>query len=214
MFGIPVRLFAGAGGYYSVDYQGQVCMRDKTFKLGLIPGAWVSAYAGASLSLLVVEAGNTIEARLLETYFVPELRIKINKWPLKACIELKLRMTPLRIRVWLLYRFRLCIQISCKRFGCSIEIRWCSKKTLAEWWWTAKTIDRTMFNNCKQDVDRTPPIAGKCTARQAADKTYFVQWHAQHENVYLRQIKVALSCVKGVNKLYTNFTLVVKVCKG
>ena len=36
---------------------------------------------------------------------------------------------------------------------------------------------------------------------------------SQHENVDFRQIKVALSCVKGVNKLYTNFTLVVKVWK-
>ena len=203
VFGIPVRLFAGAGGYYSVDYQGQVCMRDKTFKLGLIPGAWVSVYAGASLSLWIVEAGITIEARLLETYFVPELRIKINKWPLKACIELKLRMTPLRIRVWLWYRFRLCIRIRCKLFGCSIRIRWCSKKTLAEWWWSAKTIDRTLFNNCKQDVDRTPPIAGTCTARQAADKNYFVQWHGFHEDTKINSYHIRIGSLQGYGDDYS-----------
>ena len=203
VFGIPVRLFAGAGGYYSVDYQGQVCMRDKTFKLGLIPGAWVSVYAGASLSLWIVEAGITIEARLLETYFVPELRIKIDKWPLKACIELKLRMTPLRIRVWLWYRFRLCIRIRCKLFGCSIKIRWCSKKTLAEWWWTAKTIDRTLFNNCNQDIDRTPPVAGECTARQAADKTYFVQWHGFHEDTKINSYHVRIGSLEGYGDDYS-----------
>lgn len=197
VFGIPVRLFAGAGGYYSVDYQGQVCMRDKTFRLGLIPGAWVSVYAGASLSIFIVEAGITIEARLLETYFVPELRIKINKWPLKACIELKLRMTPLRIRVWLWYRFRLCIRIKCKLFGCSIKIKWCRKKTLAEWWWSAKTIDRTLFTNCEQDVDRSPPVAGSCTARQAADKKYFIQWHGFHEDTKINSYQVRIGSIQG-----------------
>ena len=203
VFGIPVRLFAGAGGYYSVDYQGQVCMRDKVFRLGLIPGAWISVYAGASLSLWIVEAGITIEARLLETYLIPELRIKIDKWPLKACIELKLRMTPLRIRVWLWYRFRLCIRIKCKLFGCSIRIRWCSKKTLAEWWWSAKTIDRTLFSNCQQDVDKTPPIAGTCTARQAADKKYFVQWHGFHEDTKINNYHVRIGSIQGSGDDYS-----------
>ena len=71
MFGIPVTLFAGAGGYYFFDYQGKLCPRDKVFKVGIIPGAWISVYAGASVSLFIVEAGITIEARLLETYLVP-----------------------------------------------------------------------------------------------------------------------------------------------
>ena len=71
MFGIPVTLFAGAGGYYFVDFQGKLCARDKVFKLGIIPGAWIAVHVGASVSLWIVEAGITIEARLLETYLVP-----------------------------------------------------------------------------------------------------------------------------------------------
>ena len=205
VFGIPVRLFAGAGGYYVVDYQGQVCMRDKTFRMGLIPGAWVSVYAGAALSLLIVEAGITIEARLLETYLVPELRIKIAKWPLRACIELRLRMTPLRIRVWLWYRFRLCIRIRCKLFGCSIKIRWCSKKTFAEWWWSAKSVDRTLFNTCQKDVDRTPPKAGSCTARQAADTKYFIQWHGFHEDTKINSYHVRIGSIQGSGDDYSSW---------
>ena len=205
VFGIPVRLFAGAGGFYSVDYQGQVCMQDKIFRLGLIPGAWISVYAGAAVSLFIVEAGITIEAVLLETYLVPELRIKIDKWPLKACIELKLHMTPLRIRVWLWYRFRLCIRIRCKLFGCSIKIRWCSKKTLAEWWWSARSIDRTLFNNCQANVDRTPPIAGTCTARQAADKTYFVQWHGFREDTKIKSYQVRIGSIPGSGDDYSSW---------
>ena len=198
VFGIPVRLFAGAGGYYVVDYTGQVCMRDKTFRLGLIPGAWVSVYAGAALSLWIVEAGITIEARILETYLVPDLQIKIDKWPLKACIELTIRMTPLRIRVWLWYRFRLCIRIKCRLFGCSIRIRWCSKKTLAEWWWSARSIERKLFTNCKEDVDRTPPIAdGSCTARQVADSKYFLQWHGFREDTKINSYHVRIGSIQG-----------------
>ena len=197
VFGIPVRLFAGAGGYYVIDWQGQICMRDRIFKLGLIPGAWISVYAGASVSLFIVEAGITIEAVLLETYLIPELRVKIDKWPLMACIELKMRMTPLRIRVWLWYRFRLCIKIKCKLFGCSIKIRWCSKKTLAEWWWSARTIDRTLFTNCKQDIDRTPPSSGTCVARQVMDTKYFIQWHGFHEDTAISNYRVMIGSIEG-----------------
>ena len=198
VFGIPVRLFAGAGGYYVVDYHGQVCMGDKAFRLGLIPGAWVSVYAGAALSLSIVEAGITIEARILETYLVPDLQIKIDKWPLKACIELKLRMTPLRIRIWLWYRYRICIRIRCWLFGCSIRIRWCSRKTLAEWWWSARAIDRTLFTNCKEDVDGTPPIAdGSCSARQVSDTKYFIQWHGFHEDTKINSYHVRIGSIQG-----------------
>ncbi|XP_068740821.1 uncharacterized protein [Montipora capricornis] len=198
VFGIPVKLFAGAGGYYVVDFHGQVCMRDKTFRLGLIPGTWVSVYAGASLALFIVEAGITIEAKILETYFVPDLQIKIDKWPLRACIELRLRMTPLRIRVWLWFRFRLCIQIKVWIFGCDIKIGWCSRNTIAEWWWSTRTIDRTLFTNCKEDVDRTPPMAkGSCSARQVSDTKYFLQWHGFHEDTKIDKYHVRIGSIQG-----------------
>ena len=197
VYGIPVRLFAGAGGYYVIDWQGKICMRERIFSLGLLPGAWISVYAGASVALWIVEAGITIEAVILETYLIPEIRVRINKWPLQACIELKIRMTPLRIRVWLWFRFRLCIKIKCKLFGCSIKIRWCSKKTLAEWTWSARTIDRTLFTNCKQDVDNTPPIAGTCTARQVTDTKYFVQWHGFREDTKIKDYRVMMGSIEG-----------------
>ncbi|KAK3735001.1 hypothetical protein QZH41_001674 [Actinostola sp. cb2023] len=197
VFGIPVKLFAGAGGYWFVDYHGKLCMRDKTFKVGLIPGAWIGVYAGASITIFIVEAGITIEAILLETYLLPELTVKIDKWPLKACIELKLRLTPLKIRVWLWYRFRLCIRIRCKCFSCSIKIRWCSKKTFAEWWWSARQIERTLFSTCKEDVDTTPPIAGTCTAKQVGDKSYFVQWHGFKEDTRINHYWVKIGSIKG-----------------
>ena len=204
VFGIPVRLFAGAGGYYSVDYEGHVCMRDKVFRLGLIPGAWISVYAGASVPLLILEVGITIEARLLQTYFLPELRIMIDKWPLKACIELKLRSTPLRIRVWLWVRFRLCIRFKCKfLFICWPKIRWCAKFTFAEWSWSAKTIDRTLFTNCQQDVDKTPPITGVCTAKQTADKKYFIQWHGFHEETKISNYHVRIGSIQGSGDDYS-----------
>ncbi|XP_015767122.1 PREDICTED: uncharacterized protein LOC107345883, partial [Acropora digitifera] len=198
VFGIPVRLFAGAGGHYVVDYTGQVCMRDKTFRLGLIPGAWVSVYAGAALSLFIVEAGITIEARILETYLIPDLQIKIDKWPLKACIELTIRMTPLRIRVWLWYRFRLCIRLKPWVVGCTVKANWCPQKTLAEWWWSAREIKRKLFTNCKEDVDRTPPIAdGSCTARQVADTKYFLQWHGFREDTKISSYHVRIGSIQG-----------------
>ena len=57
-------------------------------------------------------------------------------------------------------------------------------------------------------------VYGKELVKNLIELIKILKRETQHENVDLRQIKVALSCVKGVNKLYNNFTLVVKVCKG
>ncbi|KAJ7389358.1 hypothetical protein OS493_032215 [Desmophyllum pertusum] len=97
----------------------------------LFRGAWISVYAGASLSLWIVEAGITIEARLLESYFIPELAHQDQHVAAKGVYRAKAANDSTRIRVWLWYRFRLCIRIKCKLFGCSIKIKWCSEKTLA-----------------------------------------------------------------------------------
>ena len=194
--GIPVRLFAGASGHYSVGYQASICMGAKVFKLGLIPGAWILVYAGASVPLLVIEAGVTIEARLLETYLVPELRIEAGTWPLQACLELRLLMTPISIRVYLWYRF-VKIEVEVWNFGMDIEFGWGPKNTYHEWWWSAEQIDRLLFSNCKTKVDTTPPLKGSCTARQAADKKYFIQWHGFHEDTTIQAYHVRIGSIEG-----------------
>ena len=102
VFGIYVLFVSGAAGHYSIGYQATLCLGKKLFSSGLIPGAWISVYASASVPLYVVEAGVTIEARLLEIYLIPKLRISFGTWPLRACIELRIRLTPLSIRVYLL----------------------------------------------------------------------------------------------------------------
>ena len=204
VFGIPVLFEARAAGYYSVGYQGTLCLKYKVFKVGLIPGAWISAYAGASVPLVIVEAGVTIEARLLETYLVPELRVSFARWPLTACIELRIRMTPLSIRVYLWYRFSY-ISIDCWLFGCDIELRWGSKKTFKEWWWSARQIEQVLFTNCQKDIDRTPPEVGTCTARQVADTKYFVQWNGFHEDTKILSYQVRIGSLKGSGDDYSSW---------
>ena len=204
VFGIPVRLFAGATGVYSVGYQVALCMKSKVFKLGLIPGAWITAYAGASLALFVVEAGVTIEARLLETYLIPELRVEIGTWPIQACIQLKQLMTPLSIKVYLWYRF-IEIEIDVWLVGIDISIRYGPKKTLKEWWWSARQIDRIIFTNCKKNVDTTPPVAGSCTARQAADKKYVIQWNGFTEDTKISAYHVRIGSIEGSGDDYSTW---------
>ncbi len=204
VFGIPIRLFAGAAGHYSVGYQGKVCLKSKIFNLGLIPGAWISVYAGASLSLLIVQAGVTIEARLLESYLIPKISVEIGSWPLKACIELRLRTTPLSIRVYLWYRF-ISIEIDVWIVGIDISIKWGSKNTFKEWGWSAKSIERILFTSCKANIDRTPPIAGKCTARQVANTKYFIQWHGFHENTRINAYHVRVGSIQGSGDDYSSW---------
>ncbi|EDO42273.1 predicted protein [Nematostella vectensis] len=197
VFIIIVVFEGGAGGYYFVDYYGELCMRDKVFKAGLIPGAWISAHASASAIVFIVQAGISIEAIILESYLLPELEVRIDKWPLQACISLKLRMTPLKIRVWLWYRLLLCIRIRCKLFWCSIKIEWCSKKTFKEWWWSARMIEKTLFTNCHKNIDKTPPTTGSCVARQAGDKKYFVQWQGFTEDTRIQFYRVMIGSIRG-----------------
>lgn len=205
VFGIPVRLFAGVSGHYSVGYQISICIKSKVFKLGLIPGAWLNAYAGASLALFVVEAGVTIEARVLETYLIPELRVGFDRWPLQACIQLKQVLTPLSIRVYLWYRF-IRIEIDVWFIGVEIKISWGPKKTFKEWRWTGKQIDRILFTNCDKKADTTPPIAGSCTARQVADKIYFIQWHGFSENTKITAYHVRIGSIEGSGDDYSTWT--------
>ena len=198
VFGIPVYIFYGADGHYYVNYRISLCLRDKQVKLALIPGAWVTVYAGASVVILIVEAGVTVEAKLLETYLIPELAVRIDKWPLKACVELKMQMTPLAIRVYLWYRFRLCAKIRIKKwFKIRISIRWCRKKTFAEWSWSSRSIHKTLFTNCKKDIDRTPPVVGECSAKQVGNKKYYVQWQGFTEDTKIQHYIVTIGSIKG-----------------
>ena len=204
VFGIPVRLYAGARGHYSVGYKVALCMKSKVFKLGLIPGVWITAYAGASLALFVVEAGVTIEARLLETYLIPELRVEIGTWPIQACIQLRQLLTPLSIKIYLWYRF-IEIDIDIWLIGIKISIRFGPKRTFKEWWWSARQIDRIRFNNCKKNVDTTPPAVGSCTARQAADKKYFIQWHGFTEDTKISAYHVRIGSIEGSGDDYSTW---------
>ncbi|KAJ7365984.1 hypothetical protein OS493_002726 [Desmophyllum pertusum] len=204
VFGIPVLFVAGADGHYSVGYQGTLCLKNKIFVLGLIPGAWITVHATASVPLVIVEAGVTIEARLLETYLTPELRITFGRWPIKACIELKLRMTPLSIRVYLWYRFRY-ISIKTWLFGCRISFPWGSKKTFQEWWWSARQIERILFTNCQDNIDTTPPEAGTCIARQVAGTKYFVQWNGFKEDTKISTYQVRIGSIEGSGDDYSSW---------
>ena len=140
----------------------------------------------------------TVEAKLLETYLIPELAVRVDKWPLRACLELKMQMTPLSIRVHLWYRFRLCIRIRVKRwFRIRISINWCRKLTFAEWCWSSKAIHKILFSNCERDIDKTPPKVGECTAKQVGSKKYFVQWHGFTEDTKIQNYVVKIGSIRG-----------------
>ena len=190
--------YFGVDAHYYANYRVSLCLREKEVRLAIIPGAWVNVYAGASLVVLIVEAGVTVEAKLLETYLIPEVAVRVDKWPLRACLELKMQMTPLAIRVYLWYRFRLCIRIRVKKwFKIRISIRWCSKKTFAEWSWSSRSIHKTLFTTCKKDIDNTPPGVGECTAKQVGNKKYFVQWRGFTEDTKIQNFVVIIGSIKG-----------------
>ncbi|CAB3978996.1 DNA double-strand break repair Rad50 ATPase, partial [Paramuricea clavata] len=198
VFGIPVYFFFGADLYYYANFRISLCLRDKAVRLALIPGVWLTVYAGASLPLVIVEAGITIEAKILETYLIPELSIRLDKWPLDACVELKMQMTPLGIRVYLWYRYRLCPKISFKKWASiRISIEWCPKKTFAEWTWSLRSIHKTLFSNCKRDIDNTRPVVGVCNAKQVGNKKYFIQWQGFAEDTKIETYIVTIGSIFG-----------------
>ena len=197
VYGIPVEFSAEAGGHYRVDYQGELCLKSRVFRLGLIPGAWISARASASVAILLVKSGVTIDATLLETYLIPELRIIFNRWPLRVCFRLKLQMTPLRIRVYLWYRLGYPFPKRVFLCGVEFEWRWGSEVVFKEWKWSMNQIDRTLFTSCKVNEDRTPPEPGTCTAGQVADTKYFVQWNGFKEDTEIGAYQIRIGSMKG-----------------
>ena len=197
VFGISVRFFFGVDGHYYANYRLSLCLRDKKVKLALIPGAWVSVYAGASLALFIVEAGVTVEAQLLETYLIPEIGVRVDKWPLSACLELKMQMTPLSIRVYLWYRFKLSVDFDIGFFYFHVSIRWSRKNTFAEWSWSQRAIHRTLFSNCEKDMDRTLPKVGVCSAKQVGNKKYLIQWRGFVEDTKIQHYIVRIGSIKG-----------------
>ena len=196
MIGILLEFFVKAGGHYRVDYQGEMCLKNKVFRVSLIPGAWISAHAGASVSAVMIKAGVTIKAKLLATFLVPELSITFDKWPLKVCIQLKLQMIPLSIRVYLWYQIRL-PYVRVWLVGIDADWRWGSESVFNEWRWSMNQIDRTLFTICDANVDRTPPEAGTCTARQVADTKYFVQWNGFKDDTKIGAYQVRIGSTKG-----------------
>ena len=147
---------------------------------------------------IIVEAGITVEAKILQTYLIPELSVRVDKWPLNACIQLKMQMTPLSIRVYLWYRFRLCPKISYRKWASiSISWNWCAKKTFAEWTWSLRSIHKTLFDNCKRDIDNTRPGVGVCNAKQVGNKKYFIQWQGFTEDTKIVTYIVTIGSIFG-----------------
>ena len=182
--------------YYYANYRMSLCLRDRDVRLALVPGVWLTVYAGASLSLLIVEAGVTVEAKILATYLIPELAVRVHRWPLEACMQLKVRITPLSIRVYLWFRFRLCIKISYSPlFNLHISINWCGKNTFAEWTWSWRAIDVTLFDTCRRNIDYSRPGVGECSAKQVGNKKYLVQWQGFTEDTKIMTYIVIIGSI-------------------
>ena len=182
--------------YYYANYKISLCLRDRDVRLALVPGVWLTVYAGASLPLLIVEVGVTVEARILATYLIPELAVRVDKWPLEACMQLRLQITPLSIRVYLWYRFRLCIEISYKPwFDLSIALNWCAKNTFGEWTWSLQAIHITLFDTCTREIDYSRPGVGECSAKQVGDKKYLVQWQGFTEDTKIMTYIVLIGSI-------------------
>ena len=198
MFGITVEYYVGVDVHYSANYRVSLCLQQREVRLAIIPGAWVTAYAGASVPLLIVEAGVSLEAKLLETYLIPEVAVRVDKWPLGACLNLKMQMTPLALRFYLWYRFKLCVKIRVMGwFDIRISIHFCAEKTFAEWSWSSASIHKTLLDTCERGKDDTPPRAGQCTAKQIGNKKYFVQWYGFTEDTKIQNYVVIIGSMRG-----------------
>ena len=77
-------------------------------------------------------------------------------------------------------------------------------RTFKEWSWSAHQIDRVLFTNCEDNIDRTPPMAGRCRARQVADTKYFVQWDGFKEDTQINAYQVMIGSIKGSGDDYSS----------
>ena len=198
ILGISVGFFFGVRGHYHFNYRISLCLDDKRAKLSLIPGAWVSVYGGAKLSILIASVGVTIEGNILETYLIPEINVRIDRWPLEACIALKIHSTPLSFRFSVWYKIGLCGTITI--FGWisfDISLGMCEEKSLVDWSWSAPAIEKVLFSTCRNHVDETAPENGECTAMQIGDKSYLLEWSGFTEDTKIQNYTVIVGSLAG-----------------
>lgn len=107
-----------AGGDTRADLRGAVCFSEKNAKASLVPaaGAYIEVFAGIEIPFLF-RVGIAIEATVMETQFVPTAFLGLLKdGALRACMDLRLEMHPLAIRVYAFVRLWLCIKFRRKCF--------------------------------------------------------------------------------------------------
>ena len=197
IIGISLQLFVGVRGHYHINYRVSLCLQDKRAKLSFIPGAWLSVYGGVKVSLLIASIGATLEGEILETYLIPEIGVRIDKWPLEACITLKIHSTPFSVTFSIWYKIGLCGTITFGWISFDISLGFCKPKSFFDWSWSASAIEKTLFTNCKNDVDETPPENGECTAKQVGDKSYLVEWRGFTEDTKIQNYTIIVGSIAG-----------------
>ena len=197
VMGLSVGLFFGVKGHYTINCRVSLCLHDKRAKLSLIPGAWISVYGGVKVSFFIAAIGATLEGKILETYLVPEIAVRIDKWPLEACITLKIESSPFTVSISIWIKFGLCGTIKFLWISFDFSLGVCARKTIFEWSWSATKMRKTLFTNCKKDVDQTPPENGECTAKQVGDKSYLVEWRGFTENTKIQNYTIIVGSIVG-----------------
>ena len=203
VYGLVVKFSLEASGHCSIGFQAEMCLKNKAFKLGLIPGAWVTVSGDASVSAIIVKVGVTVEAKLLETTIVPALRSEIGKRPIETCIELRMSLTPFSIRVIFWHRIHIIKRILTWLIGIKPLRSWRPQQDVVVWSWSTSKIERIVFSFCKPNADKTSPKIGFCTARQVADKKYLIQWHGFQEDTRIKSYNIRVGSFKGSDDYFS-----------
>jgi hypothetical protein len=109
---VPITFFIEAGGVLAVSIGARLCVEDREVAFALIPTAAVVARAGASISLIFIEAGIGIEATILEITLVPLLSIQlVDGGAIRVCLSMTLYINPLKLAFYAFARLRVCFSI-------------------------------------------------------------------------------------------------------
>lgn len=182
---IPVTFFINAGGDFRVDLGIDLCINDRQVILSVIPSVGVHVTAGAKINIFVAYAGIRIVARVLTTSLIPFTSFGlVGGGGLRVCLGMRLKSIPLTILIQTFANamicwdwYSLCFSVGFSEICIPIPFPWwCNEWVWLLYKWSARPINRLIWQICNGPTDRTPPEAGVVEARQADPTTFSATW--------------------------------------
>lgn len=113
VYGIPIHFSFRLWGMLSIDLSGWLDITAREVGVSLIPTVAVGATMSISIFMVLIEAGIVIDITVFQASLIPTLRLQA-KGGLRACLDMDLDLSALKISIGIFYQVFFCIRFEKK----------------------------------------------------------------------------------------------------